>query len=195
MGWLQAMIAKIQLHLDWLWWGKKQKESRSLSLWESTTLQLSQQVGKIISYCHRWSCSSPLVSLQKCCTLTLSRLWSGNLDPHHILLILLHASCDCPMHRTWTFMLAVQVYMNGQSSNLGKKIEDFEAEISLICVIKASWYVHMRESKVDSIKGEIRQASLFGNQNSWANTSEQNIEEHELKGKITFWGQVPQIGW
>lgn len=28
--------------------------------------------------------------------------------------------------------------------------------------------------------------SLLGNQNSWANTPEQNVEGHEEKGKITF---------
>lgn len=49
-----------------------------------------------------------------------------------------HASCDSPMHRTWTLMLSVQVYRHGQSSNLGKNVEDVEAEISLICVLKAS---------------------------------------------------------
>lgn len=44
----------------------------------------------------------------------------------------------------------------------------------------------MREDNVKSIRGEIGQVSLFGNQNSWANSPGQNIEEHEAKGKVTF---------
>lgn len=83
-------------------------------------------------------------------------------------------------------MLSVRVYRHGKSSNVGKKVEDFEAEISLICVLKALRYIHMWESNVKSVRRKIRQGSLFGNQNSWTNTPEQNIEEHEAKGKITF---------
>lgn len=59
------------------------------------------------------------------------------MDPHYILLIILSASGDSPTRRTWTLMLSVQVYRHGQSSNLGKKV-DYEAEISLIFVLKAS---------------------------------------------------------
>lgn len=50
----------------------------------------------------------------------------------------LACSSDSPMYRTWTLLLSVQVYRHGQSSNLGKKVEDFEAEISFMCVLKAS---------------------------------------------------------
>lgn len=141
-------------------WAEEKGKQKLLSL-RSTTVQFSQQVEKIIFYCHRWSCSSPLVSLGKHCTLTLSRLWSGHLDPHFILLILLPASGDSPMHRTWTLMLSVQVHRHGHNSNL-KKVEDFEAEIALICVLKASRYIHMRESNVKSIRVSTWQSEQLG---------------------------------
>lgn len=80
------------------------------------------------------------------------------------------ASGDSPTGRTWTLMLSVQVYMHGQSINLGKKAEDFEAEISLLRVPKASWYTHMRESNIEGITWEIRWACLLGNHNIWENT-------------------------